>query len=462
MGWLVAVLTVISLVAVGGCLGYLYVYGRREQERVARETREQKEAFQKALVDALKRNPRDFDLAEFALRCEVPESISQEVVEGMFAKLARRVHEDGVVTPVEQASLDRLAQLLSLGPERIERIVGRARQDHYGSALAQVMADGRIDRDEAARLESLQRSLGLSRRGVRRASGEMTNDAYVALFRQLALNYGLEVNETGELAAARQALGLSREEAAKLVHGSALALFEELVVIFAQDGEISAAEEAHLAWVQSEAELSSAEVEPFRRRIEHTKELAAIRSGQLPVYRTRKLLEGGEICHWEGRCRHLVRAGEKFKDFDGDLTVTSARLLFNSPTRSFEFRPAKIVNVRLARGDLIIETSMRQGTGAYEVGDAERVAAIVEGVARRHKYLAVENYSTTATRHIPDDVKRAVWARDGGRCVKCGAHGRGAYLEYDHDIPHSKGGANTEKNVRLLCRGCNLAKGDRI
>lgn len=63
------------------------------------------------------------------------------------------------------------------------------------------------------------------------------------------------------------------------------------------------------------------------------------------------------------------------------------------------------------------------------------------------------------SRYIPVEVRRQVWARDGGRCVECGSD---QYLEFDHIIPHSKGGANTVGNVQLLCRTCNLAKGDRI
>jgi 5-methylcytosine-specific restriction endonuclease McrA len=35
-------------------------------------------------------------------------------------------------------------------------------------------------------------------------------------------------------------------------------------------------------------------------------------------------------------------------------------------------------------------------------------------------------------------------------------------LEFDHVIPHAKGGSNTDNNIQLLCRGCNLKKSDRI
>jgi 5-methylcytosine-specific restriction endonuclease McrA len=35
-------------------------------------------------------------------------------------------------------------------------------------------------------------------------------------------------------------------------------------------------------------------------------------------------------------------------------------------------------------------------------------------------------------------------------------------IEFDHIIPHTHGGANSVKNVQLLCRKCNLVKSDRI
>jgi len=60
---------------------------------------------------------------------------------------------------------------------------------------------------------------------------------------------------------------------------------------------------------------------------------------------------------------------------------------------------------------------------------------------------------------IPDDVKVAIWRRDGGVCVRCGSREN---LEYDHIIPASKGGSNTLRNIELLCESCNRKKSNRV
>lgn len=60
---------------------------------------------------------------------------------------------------------------------------------------------------------------------------------------------------------------------------------------------------------------------------------------------------------------------------------------------------------------------------------------------------------------IPEEVRFEVWRRDEGKCVQCGSKEN---LEFDHIIPFSKGGANTARNLQLLCQNCNRKKSDKI
>ena len=60
---------------------------------------------------------------------------------------------------------------------------------------------------------------------------------------------------------------------------------------------------------------------------------------------------------------------------------------------------------------------------------------------------------------IPQDVMDKVWNRDEGKCTQCGSNEN---LEFDHIIPVSKGGANTYRNIQLLCEVCNREKSDNI
>jgi hypothetical protein len=87
----------------------------------------------------------------------------------------------------------------------------------------------------------------------------------------------------------------------------------------------------------------------------------------------------------------------------------------------------------------------------------------------KFKLEAIEEYtylepstsvSAERRRIIPTSVKLAVWKRDGGKCVICGAEDE---LHFDHIIPFSKGGTSlTADNIQLLCARHNLEKRDRI
>lgn len=104
-----------------------------------------------------------------------------------------------------------------------------------------------------------------------------------------------------------------------------------------------------------------------------------------------------------------------------------------------------------------VSTSSRVG-GTYLLSDSEYAAAVLAGTLRVAKRLVVAP-GQRDSRAIPAAVKAAVWQRDGGACTQCRAT---EYLEFDHVIPHSLGGATSINNLQLLCRRCNQEKGARI
>lgn len=60
---------------------------------------------------------------------------------------------------------------------------------------------------------------------------------------------------------------------------------------------------------------------------------------------------------------------------------------------------------------------------------------------------------------IPAELRRAVFERDGGRCVECDSN---FDLQYDHVLPVALGGATTLENLQLLCAECNQRKSDTL
>lgn len=91
------------------------------------------------------------------------------------------------------------------------------------------------------------------------------------------------------------------------------------------------------------------------------------------------------------------------------------------------------------------------------------LGALIAELARR-KFAAAESPrpprgTPAASRHVPAEVKRAVWMRDRGRCAFVGEAGRRCeerrFLEFDHVRPHAVGGPPTAENLRLACRAHN-------
>jgi hypothetical protein len=440
--------------------GYLFHYNMQEKKAREAKRREEEARFRSALLHELgKKRPSSFRLSEFVTKCEVPGDLAARVAEDDYARFYRKVVADGVITPEEQKKVTWLTQALELDSGQVHQIEQRAKEATYAQAVSGVLADGTVTGEEAANIEFLRRRLGISNHEAYQLTGELSRSSYLSTFRRIVRDGVITPEERDELTRCKQALGLSDIEASSIIRAEPLALYRERFAMVIQDGIITDEEEKNLAWLQEWAGLHDSDLAEYAARMKVVKRLAAYREGNLPSVKTRKILEGGETCHWDSPCTLVYETRTRSMSVTGDLMVTSKNVFFVSPSKNLSFNTSRILDIIRFSNGLEIKVNARQGSGRYLVTEAEQLEAILTGVVRKHKFLLSESYSSAKSRHIPDEVKREVWDRDGGRCSRCGASD---YLEFDHIIPHSRGGANTAKNVQVLCRKCNLLKSDRI
>ena len=62
--------------------------------------------------------------------------------------------------------------------------------------------------------------------------------------------------------------------------------------------------------------------------------------------------------------------------------------------------------------------------------------------------------------YIRPKLRMEVLDRDKSTCQICGAQAPEVKLELDHIIPRSRGGLTELRNLRVLCKTCNLGKSD--
>jgi 5-methylcytosine-specific restriction endonuclease McrA len=86
-----------------------------------------------------------------------------------------------------------------------------------------------------------------------------------------------------------------------------------------------------------------------------------------------------------------------------------------------------------------------------EVVHSERASLAVPSVVRLTRFVRVPYRASVPL------TRKAVFARDGGRCVYCGA----AATSLDHVVPRSRGGPHAWDNVVSACGRCNHVKADR-
>jgi len=226
---------------------------------------------------------------------------------------------------------------------------------------------------------------------------------------------------------------------------------------------------------------------PVTERLQYLRKLSEIQWGNVPRIHTRTHLDTDEVAHFEMQATWHKPAAKQPKIVPGQLIGTNKKLYFLSSTGADSIK-IDWNNVGMVEDQLIVENMTRKiksaegktvtqsyqtrepgikltvtkgsGGGAYIVSDPFYTKIFIDTLVRLWKRQLVLYKEQSTHGAIPDHVKAAVHHRDKGKCQQCGYEG--PYIEYDHIIPRSKGGQNTVENVQILCRMCNLKKGDRV
>ncbi|MFI2230852.1 TerD family protein [Nocardia testacea] len=240
---------------------------------------------------------------------------------------------------------------------------------------------------------------------------------------------------------------------------AALQYVERRVAFAFADGQITAEEYDDVESAVTELGLSGPLIDELRSRLARGRALSRLREGDLPAIATPDLhLDAEELVYLDIDATHIRELARGPKHTEGRLIVSTKKLRFVGTGAGVELPWSRIVSVAAEYDTVVIAATSARGGATFAVTDPEYLAAALEGALRIAKRLVLAP-GQRDSRSIPQEVKAEVWQRDGGRCVECG---ESHYLEFDHVIPLSRGGATSAANLQILCRGCNRTKGANI
>lgn len=399
---------------------------------------------------------------------------AMQPVEADLLEAKRRVYRgalergwaDGDFTPKEQEIARWLANKLELSPAETRELNFEQARKSFGIALAQAMQDGVLDAQEQARLEAIANVVGCRISEFSRTFFQREGEAFLrSIFLACVADNHISDSDWQYLLHVTNTFGLQHHEMLAAVQPQAKQFVEHVLADAKSDGRISPQEIQTMQWLLQNLQLPQDFSKYVWNEIQHIQLIANIEEGRLPSVQMPMGMEqkSGEIVHWTGRAvwREMknLKNGPKVIDHSGMLAVTDNRLIFSSTLKSHTLGFHKIVSHRGSLGWAEVQLEGKP-MSQYSLNEKNAlfypILKTAIALANQTKVAKVEGLPS---RHIPREVRQRVWQKYGGRCAECNAT---EYLEFDHVIPHSRGGSNAEGNIQLLCRMCNLKKSDFI
>lgn len=366
----------------------------------------------------------------------------------------------------EARKLNELARLLVIDDDRLASLTYQVGLTLYAKQFREAVSDGELTSEENQSLDAISRFFGLRRSDTKRAISQQALAFYSFRLAEAVKDGELDSEEREELAAIVQRFGITRKQLRAIAVPQKAEILRTALASIKAKGEINDDDRAH---VQAMTRFLNADelLGACLKDLDLYDRIFGIRRGELSELDSGPLiLENGEKLHYKSEAIYETTKRGKVARRSGTVYIGSYRLRFVGVSQSHQVRYANILQVTFKATrvpSIELAVSSGKGGGKYRLRRVRDPGVLVE-IEEAIRFLirksrGLEKSRMRDSRYVPDEVRREVWYRDGGRCVICGSD---SYLELDHIIPWSKGGATSVDNLQLLCRKCNSEKSDQI
>ncbi len=382
--------------------------------------------------------------------------------ENVFGQFLSKAWGDGFISVSEQQQLQWIAVKLELPSERAKEIVFQQTLERFRQALSHALISGYQANTCEPQLEQIANSAQISRHQLmaRYCKPEVSQFILNAI-RQYGFDINTLIPAIQPVFNLADRMGLSNHDYRQIVQPLIMKCLEYEIANAKSERSISQAEAHKLRTICNQY---CPEINHFLHDIDRLERLGNIKDGNLPRLNVplNIAVKSGSFLHYVGKCSWLTTKTKQGQIYyinnPGEVVVTDSSLMFSSSTKSFSISFGKIIQHSYWHNKCVINAMNKPEIILHGMGDDEMFYCILSRAIDLYNQQLVGK-TDSPSRSIPRDVRQRVWQRDGGKCVECSAI---EYLEYDHIIPHSRGGSNHDANIQLLCRRCNGKKSDNI
>ncbi len=419
-----------------------------------------------ALYEALRTQKQKFNLQQFVAGSDVAKPEIRNAAQTAFRRLIDTIWKDGVVTQQERDTVVWVARCLEISDEESNSIQREYAIEQFQSSLANAMDDGVLSDDEFKHLEHIALTVGMTASALASEYFRSQGEGFVrAMFLSAIEDGELRSQEWSSFVKTARRLGLSDSSTIELIHSPAQQFVEHVLADAKADEVLTDGERKHVESLLARLGLGDNFCLYVRKEMNDFETAARIARGDLPSIEVPLGVEirAGEIVHFCAEAVLVVtkiRASGPIEDVHrGFVILLDGRAIFQSASTAQSINYRRIVAIGGDGRSVKFQLEGKPIWALSLVQDSSYFALMFRKAVALANQTATRRVEGAPSRHIPRDVRQRVWQRYGAKCVECGAKD---YLEFDHIIPVAKGGSNTDANVQLLCRGCNLKKLDRI